>query len=506
MNNCKLASSGLAFTNSNSIVQGNFYKPDTVLDTIRMSKPTADGVIVITGKHASGRIGVSSNCLIVGAIVDGSGETGIGAVYKLLLVPYGTFNFRQQLPQEQWHIQQDLNLHVHDLKASLAGPASIGLARPADISLTNLTAATPVQNTFVPNIPNFENSFQHTNVWISNHSKSNDETLVASGTSIILNALAPDAEKEEIFEEYVQSRRIIRIKNYEQSVSNTFVADCDKLLDAVDKKQTVEIVKARSGRTTDPNLRALNVVPEPTTKSTTFKPLVSAVIIAGVMGLIALVGFVSHSQSSTSNTVTTIDSTADFMATVNAKSANAAAAKEDLRITSNSDTSPDLSATVIKQSPIFSIANSNSEQPSPDHTTFILPGAGPINSSAPAADNSQPTKTATDATLNSLLAKNVVVESENLSFWVQAVRKNPNDAIAREHLAYKLLAHGQPKVSVQQFQALMVLRQPGTEEISKYADALVLYDQKPLAQQFLTYAMSADPSKVELRQKLAAIQ
>src|SRR5688572_23447402 len=51
MNNCQLASSGLAFTNSNSIVQGNFYKPDTVLDTVRMSRPTAEGVIAITGKH-----------------------------------------------------------------------------------------------------------------------------------------------------------------------------------------------------------------------------------------------------------------------------------------------------------------------------------------------------------------------------------------------------------------------------------------------------------------------
>ncbi len=482
--NSQLAVSGLAFTSSTSIVQGNFYKPDTVLDTIRMSKPTAEGVIAITSKHANGRIAISNNSIIVGAVVDGTGETGIGAVYKLLLVPTGTFLFRQQVPQEQWHLQQDLNLHVHDVKTSLAGPASIGLARPADVSLTNLPAVTKPEP-------------------------------VVTTTSLVSVAPSFDTNvrdlSDDVFEEYIQSRRTFRINNYEQTVSNTFVADCTKLLDSVEKKTTTEIVRPRqSGRTTDPNLRALKVVPEQSEKPVAKSmPLASAAIVAGIMGFIGIVGFASHSITPTrSTTQTSVNRTANFLSEASAKTGAASADTEDLRITSNSDNTDSLKATVIKQSPIFTIANAESEQPTPDHTTFILPGAGPIHNSAPAVDSTQSSEsgTASKDTIDSLLAKSKVVETENMSFWVQAVRTNPNDAIAREHLAYKLLANGQPKVSVQQFQAMMMLRQPSTEEIAKYVDALVLYDQKPLAQQFLTNALTANPSQEGLRQKLASLQ
>lgn len=480
--NSQLAVSGLAFTSSTSIVQGNFYKPDTVLDTIRMSKPTVDGVIAITSKHANGRIAISHNSLIVGAVVDGTGETGIGAVYKLLLVPSGTFLFRQQVPQEQWHLQQDLNLHVHDVKTSLAGPSSIGLARPADISHTNLPAVTKPEVTTT--------------------------SLVSVAPSFDTNVRDLS---DDVFEEYIQSKRTIRINNYEQTVSNTFVADCTKLLDSVEKKTTTEIVRPRhSGRTTDPNLRALKVVPEPSEKPVAKSmPLASAAIVAGILGFIGIVGFASHSIApAKSTTQASVNRTADFLSEASAKTGAVSADTEDLRITSKSDNTESLRATVVKQSPIFTIANAEAEQPSPDHTTFILPGAGPIHNSAPAVGSTQSSESSTknNDTLDSLLAKNKVVETENMSFWVQAVRTNPNDAIAREHLAYKLLANGQPKVSVQQFQAMMVLRQPSTEEIAKYVDALVLYDQKPLAQQFLTYAVTANPSQEGLRQKLDSLQ
>lgn len=533
MNNCQLALSGLAFTNSNSIVQGNFYKPDTILDTVRMSKPLAAGVIVITAKHASGRIGVANNCVLVGAVVDGSGETGIGAVYKLLLVPHGTFNFRQLLPQEEWHLQQDLNLHVNEVKSSLAGPSSIGLARPADISLTKLTAIAPVANS------SSASSYSGTEPSDVSMRYSNDGLRIAGSTSIVNNTVSPSSRSDHS-EEYNHGRRTIKINNYEQTVTNAFVAECSKLMqsvppspsnqaplmNSVEKSQTGEIVRPRSLRTTDPNLvamrktdpqlRALKVVSESDlkpSKSAKSRQYASAALIAVVMGFILSVGIASHSGSNryvpsspSAQSAQAPNSTAEFMAAASANSSAASATSEDLRI-KGTDSTPDLQATVTKPSPIFSIANAETERPSPNHTTFILPGAAPINSSPPPVSNSQSTETstATNATLDGLLAKSKI-ESENMSFWVQAVKNNPNDAIAREHLAYKLLANGQPRVSVQQFQAMMVIRQPGSEEISKYVDALVLFGEKRLAQQFLTSVLTADPSKEALRQKLQSIQ
>jgi hypothetical protein len=502
--NSQLAVSGLAFTSSTSIVQGNFNKPDTILDTVRMSRPTANGIIVITAKHVSGRIGVSNNCLIVGAIVDGTGETGMGAVYKLLLVPFGTFNFRQEVPQEQWHIQQDLNLHIHEVKTSLAGPSSIGLARPADVSLTKLPALPQVN---VPESKTPLQNVQDLNVKVANYTRSADSALATGNTNIINNSIASSNQGEEIFEEYVQSRRTIQINNYEQTISSTFVADCNKLLDSVEKKQSETKEMVRPRRTTLTDLQTLKNVPEPTPKksNSTHVSLVAAAAIAAALGCMAVAGLVNSTAPNPSSS--TMDSTADFMTAASAHTYSSTTSTSTAE--ADSDSLKDETTTSANmKTPIFTIANSQSQPASPNHTTYILPGAGPINSSPPPVEPStaEESDSKNGTTLDSLLEKSKNVDTKNLMFWVQSVKRNPNDAVAREHLAYQLLAHNQAKVAVQQFQAMMILRNPDTQEIIKFADALVFYDEKRLAQQFLTNIAAADPSKTEVLQKLALLK
>jgi len=117
---------------SEKMATGQFYKPEVVLDNVARSSPTEEGVIVISTRDLTGRIGVHNNSVIIGAVVDSTGETGNAALCKLLLLPYGSYTFRKAIPMDNFHLQQDLNLTFDDVKRFIGGPNSIGLANTAE--------------------------------------------------------------------------------------------------------------------------------------------------------------------------------------------------------------------------------------------------------------------------------------------------------------------------------------------------------------------------------------
>lgn len=90
-------------------------------------------MIELSGTGFTGRIGVQNNFSITGALIDSTGETGVGALCKLLLIPNGSFVFRQANPIDQAQLSQSLNLTFEDTLSFLAGPSSIGLLKPAFI-------------------------------------------------------------------------------------------------------------------------------------------------------------------------------------------------------------------------------------------------------------------------------------------------------------------------------------------------------------------------------------
>lgn len=126
------------------MASGSFYKPEVVLDNVARSQAIDDGVIEIKARDVTGRLGISKNSVIIGAVVDGTGETGITAVCKLLLLPYADYMFRRSVPIDQHHLTQDLNLKFDEAKTFLQGPSSIGLSSPSQHVLTNMR---PSQNT-----------------------------------------------------------------------------------------------------------------------------------------------------------------------------------------------------------------------------------------------------------------------------------------------------------------------------------------------------------------------
>lgn len=205
-----LAASGtLILNNSTNVVQGQFYKPETVLDAIAKSQPIENGIIIITGRDISGRLGVQNNSVITDGVMDKTGETGTVAVCKLLLLAQGSYNFRHAVPSDQLNFEQDLNLPFDDVKRFLSGPSSIGLACPSKQTLTNLKALT------VQHSPDF--SWQSTSF----------STSYANGNE-------PD-----------------------NKTSEAQIDDCKKLVAQVDKKRTKEIEIIAKHNQTKTNLEAL---------------------------------------------------------------------------------------------------------------------------------------------------------------------------------------------------------------------------------------------------------
>lgn len=415
MNCSQLASSGYAFTGSHCVAQGNFQSPETILDAVLTARSVRDGVIAISGQGVTGRIAVINNTVISGGIVNGTGESGISAVYKLLLVPRGSFVFRQALPQDQWQLQQELGLNAIEVKELLAGPSSIGLAEPTS------------QRAQVSHV---------------------DETSAS----------------DDLMARYADDSRTLTMYS-RLRLARTYNDDCSKLVsDTI--SQTCEL----SGVFKRP-IRA-ELKPQYALPKRVQKKRKDSHSIGSVLALIVVASF------------------AAFVVLPMGLWKNAAN-------TATAAASTEGSGEVIIEKPIEAPV----ETPKRKSASFMLPHRGSQHSAAPANTTARPSDSETARS-----DKDKIVDSKKVSFWAQTVRTNPNDPVAREQLAYALLSSGDATVSVQQFQAMMVLRTVQAEEIERFVDALLVYDQPEVAKQFLQSVISGYPSQQSLSRKLARLE
>lgn len=244
------------------LASGEFYKPDVVLDNVGRAPMIADGVITITNRDVSGQIGINNNSVIIGGVVEGTGETGITAVCKLLLLSYGSWTFRKANPIEQVHLQQELNLHVNELKTFLSGPASIGLALPTEQALAKLQQQSSAHSVFGWETTEFRSSYDST---------------------------------EDVVESYEQARQ--------QHGSDAYVDDCNRLLEQVDKKRTEEIHVLNAPRKTQTDMQALVAGPLPSRKKKKAVKIDPIWVIAAATVVFGGVGFTMFSQSAHSTSM-----------------------------------------------------------------------------------------------------------------------------------------------------------------------------------------------------------
>lgn len=87
----------------------------SAIEAIIKARSIRNGVLIIYGKQAKGRIGVFCNRYLSGAVVDGSEESGLQAVQTLLAVKNGMFGFRPCLGDESDELQQSLGIDVQEL-------------------------------------------------------------------------------------------------------------------------------------------------------------------------------------------------------------------------------------------------------------------------------------------------------------------------------------------------------------------------------------------------------
>lgn len=127
---------------STYVVEGEFYKPDTIFEVIAGSRVIEEGIIEIMGPKLGGYLAIKNNSIITDAVVEETRETGTAAVCRLLLMPHGIFSFRKANPTDKPNYEQGLSLSFDEAKKFLAGPSSIGLGFPGRNTLHNLKALT----------------------------------------------------------------------------------------------------------------------------------------------------------------------------------------------------------------------------------------------------------------------------------------------------------------------------------------------------------------------------
>ena len=127
---------------STYVLEGEFYKPETVLDVISESRKVEEGIIEIMGPKLGGYLAIKDNSIITDAVVEETRETGTAAVCRLLLMPHGIYSFRKANPTDKPMYAQELNIPFDEAKKFLQGPASIGLGFPGKTTLHNLKALT----------------------------------------------------------------------------------------------------------------------------------------------------------------------------------------------------------------------------------------------------------------------------------------------------------------------------------------------------------------------------
>lgn len=425
------------------MASGSFYKPEVVLDNVARSQPTDDGVIEIKARDVTGRLGISKNSVIIGAVVDGTGETGITAVCKLLLLPYADYIFRRAVPIDQHHLTQDLNLKFDEAKTFLQGSSSIGLSSPSQHVLTNMRA---LQNTS-------EFGWESTNF----------RTTYVS-----------EAVHQHALEAYGEAP---------EGVTESYLHECNQLLDALDRKRQDEIHVLNEPRKTFTDIETLKK-PGPLPSRKEKGPKIN--VAWAFMGILIFFGLAGFSMIS-----------------------------KPVQLQTYED-----SSTSAPPPPVVAQTPDNNKPPQPAATgtaPFSLPSeAAPVNpppNPTPAATEEAeepivaPAPPQPDAAAIGVApapAASTLGNSE-VNRCMDAVRRNPGDADARRKLAYAYLTVGDSASSIEQFYAVMKVQKVETTDIIQYADNMMVFCGRQAAKQFLSDMLRTDPQSTTIRQKLATL-
>jgi hypothetical protein len=444
---------------------GSFYKPEVVLDNVARSSPTEQGVIVISTRDLTGRIGVTNNSIINGGVVDSTGETGTAAVCKLLLLSYANYTFRRAIPMDQFHLDQDLNLSFDDVKKFLNGPSQIGLACPADQVLRNLR---PSQNagkaTSVPT-----GMFD----WETTGFRTTYDEAADPNSDPDAYEVAP---QREIYESYVH--------------------DCNLILEAIKEKrqEEIDVIHVLSQpRKTQTEIDLAKPGPLPSRKAKVTIKIEPMWVVAGACLVLGLGGFsmLSHAHSSGNLSLGT-NGVDDPYALETAQIASTPTPPPE---------KPGQPKPAAAGTAPFALPSSTSNPP-PNPT----PAAETDDSSsdAPPIVEEPPAPMRGASTLAPAPAASAA-GNEEVNRWVEAVRKKPGDVSARRSLAYSYLVAGNSPSAIEQFYAVMKMERVDSTEIIEFADNMTAFCGRNNAKQFLTDILRADPGQTAVRQKLSTL-
>lgn len=437
-----MQSTATFFNNTTNMVTGSFYKPDTVLDNIARSQQIANGVLVITARDVSGRIAISNNKTIIGSVVDGTGETGIAAVCKLLLLPFGNYSFRRAVPLDLVQLNQELNLNIEDAKTFLSGTTSIGLALPAEQALSNLR--------------------QH-------HAKKTDEF---SWEKTNFRVSYNDSEAtEELYN-----------SNYGIEDSGVYLQDCNRLLETESRRRTEELAVLTNTRQPF-HETPLVAGPLPQRKQDGVKldkrwVYLGALVIMGLVGFSVLSG-TNHSSLQEAAVVATQTVTQP----ITSPAPKPPEAEGRAPFAFPSTAAP---ATAPANYGGSAAAESSEEEPAATQPTVEEPVA-PVASNVPAPPAPAPSA------------------NQEVTRWMDKVRSNPGDANARKELSFAYLVAGDPNSSIEQFYAAMKLQKMESSDIITFANNLQAFAGRDRSRQFLLDVLRMDPMQAEVRERLNSL-
>jgi hypothetical protein len=452
---------------SEKMAAGEFYKPEVVLDNVARSSKTEEGVIVISTRDLTGRIGVQNNSLIIGAVVDSTGETGNAALCKLLLLPYGSYTFRKAIPMDSFHLQQDLNLTFEDVKRFIGGRNSIGLANTAEQVLKNFR---PGQNAHKANtVPTGDFDWETT------------------GFRTKFDDIVGDVEYEPI------------AQPIDREIYESYMNDCNLILEAIKEKRTEEIEMLHV--LSEPSKRAqeealLKPGPLPTRKKKSTIKIEPMWVVAAACVVLGFGGFTMFSQNAmimrndaaqTAAAPEPAPAPADQAgggAQETAKATPTAAGTAPYAFPAQSTSPPPNPAP--PEQPVDSTADSSAE----DDASSLAPAPTPVLAGSP---NLAPAPAASAA------------GNDEVVRYSDAVRKNPGDISARRSLAYAYLVAGNAPASLEQFYTVMKVQKVDSSEIIEYADNMMAFCGRAAAKQFLTDMVRIDPNSTVLRQKLQSM-
>lgn len=458
------ASGNLVLNNSPSIVKGQYYTPKAVLDPVAGSKVIADGVIEIVGRDLTGRMGVKNNAIITGAVIDSTGETGTAAVCRLLLLPFGNYTFRSAVPSDQLHLQQDLNLTFEDAKRFLAGPSSIGLAVPGKTTLNNLKALTGEEALDML-------SNERLTAPVQDMQPGSEE-----GPDLTWN-------RSNFCDDY--SRKEHERAEAANLGKTEYIDDCKKLVQEAEKKraQTLEIqIKEQVEQQRNTMVEKPGPLPK---RQQQAKPMDVKMLTLGVVAFLGITGasMVSDYLIKLQHGVAYVPPAPKSVGETLEDGRKAIEYKPEPEKVPEGTTAPfDLPAGGSNTAPPdvnHDKAKDSQDEPPPIQTTDPL-----ISQSIGAPTSSQ-------------------LGNEEVTRWVSAVTKNPQDPDARRELAQAYLMKGDTTASIEQFYSLMKLRRVESDEIIGYSNNLMVFGNKELARQFLTNILRSDPARTEIRNRLA---